>query len=158
LYSDGVRYFTVDDVRTRKDEVRKAKKSKSKERGEREVKQKEEKKKDLTLSSSCIDDAFIKEKRSKSFSRSTPDPDINHGRSVSRTRQIDVPQLPFKDKSLNDKEDKIASSTLKGRQASFHDSSKHEHEGRRQEEEKKSPVSTLVFLYRCCCYQVQHRQ
>ena len=87
-----------------------------------------------------IDVAFIKEKRSKSFSRSTPDPDINHGRSVSRTRQIDVPQLPFKDKSLNDKEDKIAYSTLKGRQASFHDSSKHEHEGRRQEEENKSPV------------------
>jgi hypothetical protein len=115
LYSGGVRYFTVDDVCTRKDEVRKAKKSKSKERGEREVKQKEEKKKDPTLSSSCIDVAFIKEKRSKLFSRSTPD--INHGCSVSRTRQIDVPQLPFKDKSLNDKEDKIASSTLKGRQA-----------------------------------------
>ena len=114
----------MDDVRTRKDEVRKATKSKSKERGEREVRQKEEKKKDPTLSSSCIDDAFIKEKRSKSFSRSTPDPDINHDRSVSRTRQIDVPQLPFKDKSLiSDKEDKIASSTLKGRQASFHDSS-----------------------------------
>jgi hypothetical protein len=92
-------------------------------------------KEDPTLSSSCIDVAFIKEKRSKSFSRSTPDPDINHGRSVSRARQIDVPQLPFKDKSLSDKEDKIASSTLKGRQASFHDSSKHEHEGRRQEEE-----------------------
>ena len=158
LYSGGVRYFTVDDVRTRKDEVRKAKKSKSKERGERKVNQEEEKKKkkDPSLSSSCIDVAFIKEKRSKSLSRSTPD--INRGRSVSRTRQIDVPRLPFKDKSLNDKEDKIASSTLKGRQASFHDSSKHEHEGRRQEEEKKSPVSTLVFLYRCCCYQVQHRQ
>jgi len=138
LYIGGVRYFTVDDVRTRKDEVRKAKKSKSKERGERKVNQEEEKKKDPTLSSSCIDVAFIKEKRSKSLSRSTPD--INHGRSVSRTRQIEVPQLPFKDKSLNDKEDKIASSTLKGRQASFHDSSEHEHEGRRQEEEKKSPV------------------
>jgi hypothetical protein len=137
LYSGGVRYFTVDDVRKRKDEVLKAKKSKSKERGEREVNQAEEKKKkNHTLSSSCTDVAVIKEKRSKSLSRSTPD--INRGRSVSRTRQIDVPRLPFKDESLNDKEDKIASSTLKGRQASFHDSSEREHEGRRQEEEKKS--------------------
>ena len=135
LYIGGVRYFTVDDVR----KVRKAKKSKSKERGEREVKQKEEEeKKNPTLSSSCTDVAFIKEKCSKSLSRSTPD--INRGLSVSRTRQIDVPRLPFKDKSLNDKEDKIASSTLKGRQASFHDSSEHEHEGRRQEEEKMSPA------------------
>ena len=135
MYIGGVQYFTVDDVR----KVRKAKKSKSKERGEREIKQEEEEeKKNPTLSSSCTDVAFIKEKRSKSLSRSIPD--INRGRSVSRTRQIDVPRLPFKDKSLNDKEDKIAYSTLKGRQASFHDSSKHEHEGRRQEEEKKSPV------------------
>jgi len=110
LYSGGVRYFTVDDVRTRKDEVRKAKKSKSKERGEN--------KKNPTLSSSSTDVAIIKEKRSKSLSRSTPD--INRGRSVSRTRQVDgivVPQLLFTD----DKEDKIASSTLKGRHASFHD-------------------------------------
>jgi hypothetical protein len=138
LYSGGVRYFTVDDVRKRKDEVLKAKKSKSKERGQREVKQEEEEKKNPTLSSSCTDVAVIKEKRSKSLSRSPPD--INRGRSVSRTRQIDVPRLPFKDESLNDKEDKIASSTLKGRQASFHDSSEREHEGRRQEEEKKSPA------------------
>jgi hypothetical protein len=138
LYSGGVRYFTVDDVRKRKDEVLKAKKSKSKEHGEREVKQAEEKK-NPTLSSSCTDVAVIKEKRSKSLSRSTPD--INRDRSVSRTRQIDVPRLPFKDESLNDKEDKIASSTLKGQQASFHDSGEREHEGRRQEEEeKKSPA------------------
>jgi len=143
LYSGGVRNFTVDDVRTRKDEVRKAKKSKSKERGEREVKQEEEKKKNPTLSSSCIDVAFIKEKHSKSLSRSAPD--INRGRSVSRTRQIDVPRLPFKDKSLNDKKDKIASSTLKGQQVSFHDSSEREHEGRRQEEEKMS----LALLSSC---------
>jgi hypothetical protein len=118
----------------------KAKKSKSKERGEqREVKQEEEKKKkNPTLSSSCTDVAVIKEKqRSKSLSRSTPD--INHGRSVSRSsRQIDVPRLPFKDKPLNDKEVKIALSTLNGRHASFYDSNKCEYEGRRQEEEKKS--------------------
>jgi hypothetical protein len=119
LYSGGVRYFTVDNVRTRKDEVLKAKKSKSKERGEREVKQEEEEKKQKekipSLSSSCTDVAVIKVKRSKSVST----PDINRGRSVSRTRRqvdgIDDLQLPF-----TDKDDKIASSTLKGQQASFH--------------------------------------
>jgi hypothetical protein len=144
LYSGGVRYFTVDNVRTRKDEVLKAKKCKSKERGEREVKQEEEEKKQKekipSLSSSCTDVAVIKVKRSKSVST----PDINRGRSVSRTRRqvdgIDDLQLPF-----TDKDDKIASSTLKGQHASFHYSSEREHEGRRQEEEKKSPA----FLSSC---------
>ena len=110
LYSGGVRYFTVDDVRTRKDEVRKAKKSKSKERGES--------KKNPTLSSSGTDVTVIKEKRSKSLSRSTPD--INRGRSVSRTRQADgifVPQLPF----TVENDSKTASLPKLGRHASFHE-------------------------------------
>lgn len=119
VYSGGVRYFTADGVRTRKDEVRKAKKNKQKER-EREERQEE--KTSPPLSASCTDVTIIK-KRSKSLSRSNPD---IRGHSVTRTpRQFDIPQLPFNAKlPFNDKplEDNITSLTLKqGRHASFHD-------------------------------------
>lgn len=140
LYNGGVRYFTVDDARTRKDEVLKAKESNFKERCDREVKQEEEKKKKSTLSSSCTDVTVIKEKRSKSLSRSTPD--INRGRSVSRTssRQIDILQSPFEDRSLNDKKNKmIASSTLKG-----HSERSLSREGRQEEKTTSSPLSTKL--------------